>query len=109
VVTAALMLMIASASDDDPIGAIAGIVFMVSMFYTFVAHYSLIGELKKKGVDVPIMLWGFQLFFLQFEYLKNRDELGDRKSDFLARSAIVAPFIGLGAVLAAFVIWPGRP
>ena len=107
--TSALIVPAAAPVENDLIGAIAALICMACWIYAVVAHLSLIGELKRKGVELSLMLWGSQLFFLQFEYLKNRAEFGDSKLDFLARSALVVPFIGLAAVLAAFVIWPGRP
>ena len=107
--TSALMVLVPVPAENDPIGAIAALICMACCIYAGVAHLSLIGELKRKGVELDVMLWGSHIFFLQFEYLKRRDEIGDSKMDSLARSALVAPFIGLAAVLAAFVIWPGRP
>ncbi|GMU65296.1 MAG: hypothetical protein AMXMBFR36_15700 [Acidobacteriota bacterium] len=98
------MSYLASAPFEDLGDAIAMSIFAASWIYAFVAHYALIGALRRRGASVSYLLWGSQLFLLQFEYLRSRGQSRESKLTWLARSAIVAPFIGLGTLLAAFVI-----
>jgi hypothetical protein len=66
----------------------------VLVFYTLAAHWALLIGLKRRGLYLPVLLWGHQLFFLQFEYLKGRRPYRSRGLDFLARSTLVAGPLG---------------
>ena len=83
----------------DPVGVIMALLFCGGIVWGMVAHLSLIGELKRLGVEVPILMYG-QMFFLEFEYLGNT-EVRSKKLDFLARSSLVATVSG--PALAALV------
>jgi hypothetical protein len=89
-------------------GTLLGLVFMAWVLFMFITHYALLAELRKRGLDLPFMLWGSQLFFLQFDYLKNRKTLGEPRLDRLARATIAAPFVALVIILALIKLWPAR-
>ena len=110
---ATLMIVLALAyarlivSSLHPIGVLAVLVAIACFVYMAVAHYSLLVELRKRGVEVaPWQRYSPQLFHLEFEYLKMREAFCSKRLEFMARSAIVAPFVGLALLLAVFVIWP---
>ena len=77
-------------------GLARGLLFCAVIGWAFFAHYSLIGEIKKRGGEVRWYLYG-QALFIEIAYLKSGD-FRTKKLDFLAYSSIVcfvAPFLTL--------------
>jgi hypothetical protein len=76
----------------DPVGLAKAIPIVAGGVWSLVAHYSLIGEIKRRGVEVPWFLYGWALF-IEIEYLKSGD-FRTKKLDFLAYSAMLAFVVG---------------
>jgi hypothetical protein len=90
-----------------------GVVLLMAGFATFLyavaSHLVLLIVLKKRGLYLPFLLWGNQIFFLQFEYLKGRGPYRSRRLDLVARSTLLAPFVGIALVFAGLKIPGGLP
>lgn len=89
----------------DPLQAVVALVALAVGLYAAISHLWLIGELKRRGVNMSA-LFSTTFLYLEYQYLKHRKAIGDPRLDRIALSSFLAPALFVLLLVALFRFWP---
>ncbi|MBZ0090206.1 MAG: hypothetical protein K8H90_07495 [Thermoanaerobaculia bacterium] len=87
--------------QGDPIRAAVALAALVVGAFTVLSRLWLFGELKSRGAALSFPL-STTFGYLEYQYLKCRESIGDARLDRIAVFVVLAPLVTAGLLLVLF-------